>query len=204
MKHVAIALALLLPTSGRAAAAPTRDIDVAVAASDSVSDIVLNEIFTEAGAIWDPADVTFHWHRSSASEASRPDSLLLMFEPPAAQPRDSQAPLGWLTFAMGRPGHTIHLAPANAESLIHRTPTAHDRTLAEHDVLLGRALGRAFAHEAGHYLLRSKAHSAHGLMRAAWPAEEFLGADRARFAPSADEQAAARWTASAWSSGEEE
>src|SRR5262249_57346217 len=34
------------------------------------------------------------------------------------------------------------------------------------EILLGRALGRALAHEIGHFLLDTREHSTHGLMRA--------------------------------------
>ena len=44
-----------------------------------------------------------------------------------------------------------------------------------HDVeqRLGLVLGRAVAHEIGHYLLRTKSHAPHGLMRAAIDARDF-------------------------------
>src|SRR5258708_37039209 len=53
--------------------------------------------------------------------------------------------------------------------------------LAERQLLLGRAMGRALAHEMGHYLLSSKAHTATGLMRARITATEFFGNDPRRF-----------------------
>jgi hypothetical protein len=49
-------------------------------------------------------------------------------------------------------------------------------------MLLGRAMGRALAHEIGHYLLASKLHTARGLMQASHTASEFFGADRRSFA----------------------
>jgi hypothetical protein len=177
---------------------------VAVQAPASISDALLTEIFAEAGAIWASADVIFRWHRSTHADTTRPDYLFVAFEAPTAPVRDAQAALGWITFDMGRPGRTIHLAAANAEALILRTTTAHDHTVAEHNALLGRALGRALAHEAGHYLLQSKAHTTHGLMRPSWPAEEFLAVDRSRFVLGADERAAVRWVSSDWAPGEAE
>jgi hypothetical protein len=199
VRYIAIACIFLLSTSRLVLAAPTRQIDVAVAAPAGVSDALLNGIFTEAAAIWTSADVEFRWHRSLDVDTTRSDYLLVTFEPSAARRLEANAPLGWILFEKERPSHTIHLAPSNAESLIHRTPFAHDATVAEHEALLGRALGRAFAHEAGHYLLRSKTHAAHGLMRAAWPAEQVLAPDRAGFLLATDEQAAIRSTSHGWS-----
>jgi hypothetical protein len=46
---------------------------------------------------------------------------------------------------------------------------------------LARALGRAAAHELGHYLLASREHSSHGLMRARFSAAELIRDDAAAF-----------------------
>jgi hypothetical protein len=42
-------------------------------------------------------------------------------------------------------------------------------------------MGRALAHEMGHYLLESKTHTLSGLMRAHVSAAEFFGPDNRRF-----------------------
>jgi hypothetical protein len=42
------------------------------------------------------------------------------------------------------------------------------------DTLVARALGRALAHEIGHYLLGTGQHSAHGLMRASFAPQDLL------------------------------
>ncbi len=44
----------------------------------------------------------------------------------------------------------------------------------QRETLLARAMGRALAHELGHYLLTSKAHAAHGLMKAVLTAVELF------------------------------
>ena len=46
-------------------------------------------------------------------------------------------------------------------------------------MLLARAMGRALAHEMGHYLLASKEHTKNGLMQAHRTATEFFGPDNA-------------------------
>jgi hypothetical protein len=55
------------------------------------------------------------------------------------------------------------------------------------DQMQGRVLGRALAHEIGHYLLRSRNHSPAGLMRALQPASDLVAPDRRLFRLSADE-----------------
>lgn len=49
------------------------------------------------------------------------------------------------------------------------------------DQMMTRALGRVLAHEIGHYLLRSKAHQASGLMRAAFSGDDLAAWARTRF-----------------------
>jgi hypothetical protein len=47
----------------------------------------------------------------------------------------------------------------------------------EREVLTARAIGRALAHELGHYFLASKDHTKNGLMKAHRTAVEFFGPD---------------------------
>jgi len=61
---------------------------------------------------------------------------------------------------------------------------------AERETMLGRAMGRALAHEMGHYLLASKAHSVKGLMRAKRTAVEFFAIERTRFELDAEQRTA--------------
>ncbi len=49
------------------------------------------------------------------------------------------------------------------------------------DAVVGRALGRVLAHELGHYLLASRAHTVEGLMRAAFDGLELSRPGRAAF-----------------------
>lgn len=58
---------------------------------------------------------------------------------------------------------------------------------------VGRAVGRVFAHELGHYLLRSRTHAPSGLMRAVQNTAELIAAERDSFVLSA--QDAAHWEA---------
>jgi len=47
-----------------------------------------------------------------------------------------------------------------------------------HDRLFGRVLGRALAHEIGHFLLRRQGHSSKGLMRAQQQVPDLMREDR--------------------------
>jgi hypothetical protein len=57
------------------------------------------------------------------------------------------------------------------------------------DLILGRALGRALAHEIGHYLLGTGQHAAHGLLRSTFEPYELLeAAGDARYGLSASDR----------------
>src|SRR5262249_24766161 len=60
----------------------------------------------------------------------------------------------------------------------------------EQQILLGRAMGRALAHELGHYLLASKAHSARGLMQGRRTTAELFATERVRFQLEAEQRSA--------------
>jgi hypothetical protein len=60
------------------------------------------------------------------------------------------------------------------------------------DVVVGRALGRALAHEIGHYVLRSTRHSSAGLMRPIHSMAAFADPDGADFALAEDDAARLR------------
>jgi hypothetical protein len=61
------------------------------------------------------------------------------------------------------------------------------------EAVMGRVLGRALAHEIGHFLLRSRNHSALGLMRANPSVPDLIGRDRQTFFLSADEEKRLAW-----------
>jgi hypothetical protein len=146
-----------------------------------MNESLLRRIFVEAEAIWKPVGITFDWHLLASTETPRPWQLALTIENPHDRLSEWQEPLGWISFASGSPDCRIHLSQASAEELVRDTPTALDIMFSVHERLIGRALGRAFSHELGHYILKSKGHTSQGLMRATWPSEQLLSADRSGF-----------------------
>jgi hypothetical protein len=99
--------------------------------------------------------------------------------------RGEGVPIGWIVFdRFGTPTGDIHLSYANAMQLVRAVEgnaTVSRMTVLELRTRLARALGRALAHELGHYLLASKTHTQTGLMKAKRPASEFLRASRSGF-----------------------
>jgi len=167
------------------------EIKIAVSAATDVPDSLLCRIVAEAQAIWEPAGLTIAWHRADTSEPAVDHDLDVIVEKGADTNAQSEAPLGWIPFVDGVPRKCLHLSAPNAEHLMRQTPAIDDATSQAHEVLLGRALGRAFAHELGHYVFASKTHARRGLMRATWPTGAFLSPDRRNFLLSSDERAAA-------------
>ena len=99
--------------------------------------------------------------------------------------REGGLALGWIYFDESTPGHRIYVSYANVQQLMLESRGvigSQDRMpIFEREVLLSRALGRALAHELGHYFLASKAHTDRGLMKAHRTASEFFGPDERPF-----------------------
>ena len=163
-------------------------IRVAVFAPVDVTDYLVSVMCAETDAIWSPAGITFEWHRIISTDAGRTWSLDVTIDERRQDTQEREATLGWIPFTADGPQPSIHLSRSNAEELLLRRPRDEDKTIASHETLLGRALGRALSHELGHYLLRSKAHTPHGLMRAVRSSDEFFRVSRDGFEPSAEER----------------
>jgi hypothetical protein len=107
--------------------------------------------------------------------------------------RGSPEALGKIRFDDGLPEPAIAVYP-NVITALVSTVDLYGRNegawpIAMHDLIVGRALGRALAHEIGHFLLRTRLHSRTGLMRALQPIRELIAEDRRQFVLSPDEVA---------------
>jgi hypothetical protein len=99
--------------------------------------------------------------------------------------------LGSIEFVGDMPRPSIALYPNAIDALLSNQERLNggspELAIGFRDFTLGRVLGRALAHEIGHYLLRSRQHSATGLMRARWMAPDVIALDGHGFALSSDE-----------------
>ena len=165
-------------------------ISVAVVAPKGVTDSLVRRICAEVQAIWRPTGVAFECRRVTSNDAARrmPLEVTIDDRRSSVDPDDA---LGWLTFTNDDPDRVIHLSRAAAESLLRQTPGLPNTTIVSHEELLGRGLGRALAHECGHYRLRSKSHTTRGLMRAAWHSDEFFAFNRNGFELTPEQRATA-------------
>jgi hypothetical protein len=161
---------------------------LAVPPTAAVPAAVVHIAVAEAAEVWAPYDVII-----DAAGPCRPaggDGAILAIIP-VATPRSAvmrgwTGPLGAIVFAPdGAPAPAITVFLSDIERLVTR---AHVLGLSEwqwpaslREQLIGRALGRVLAHEIGHYLLRSKAHAADGLMRPQQLADDLISPSRHRF-----------------------
>jgi hypothetical protein len=109
--------------------------------------------------------------------------------------------LGSIQFNSGVPEPAIAMYPDKIAALVSTVELfgRNERTFpaAIHNLVVGRALGRALAHEIGHFLLRTRRHSPAGLMRALQPIRSLVETDRRLFVLSPDEVARLMSTQSA-------
>jgi len=181
---IAWCISLLFLAAG---ADPVVPIRVAVFASADISDPLVDRICAEAEAIWEPAGIAFEWRRIRSKDEAADWPLDVTIDDASV----AAGALGWLTFSSDGPDRSVHLSRAWAEEMLRRSRVPPNITVARHDTLVGRALGRALAHELGHYFLRTKVHGPHGLMRAKWSADESFGVSRDGFELTPEQRAAA-------------
>jgi hypothetical protein len=166
-------------------------ISVGVFAPPDVTESLVIRVFDEVKAIWGPTDIAFDWHRITSKDMAAAWQVTVTIDDERKSFAERHGALGWILFAADGPAPSIGLSRANAEALISQMPGVTGATIVGHEILMGRALGRALSHEIGHYLLKSKLHTPHGLMRANWPSDELLSNDRRGFKLTAEQRAAA-------------
>lgn len=140
----------------------------------------------EAEQVWTVRGVPLCWRDSqnACAEAASTLHVRVAEDVPSAGP-DGRRTLGWIGFSERTgPGQFIVLSLRRVADLLSRAERS-SRRLSELPGMVERlmpmALGRALAHELGHYLLARREHSRTGVMRAAFRPEDV-----------ADEQAGSR------------
>lgn len=170
---------------------------ITVLTAPQVSATLVTRVLKETDAIWRAAGFTFVWRRVTRAAAApapggdpgsyQPSGLRVVIGDDVGVPRDHRTPLGWIVFDDERsPRPEIYLSHANAGRLMEAARPVvgiiDQMPIVQREILLARAMGRALAHELGHYLLASKAHTRAGLLRASRTASELFSADVRGFA----------------------
>ena len=175
------------PAAQRPGDLPT--VTISVHSAPAISPVIIDRTLEEASAIWRPTGVTFKWQKATAVQAEadppQPTRPRVLIDDSRGTPRGASAPMGWVKFVDDEPDGDIHISHANAERFVLSVGgvggSARRMTPAERFLLLGRTLGRALAHELGHYLLKSKEHTTNGLMKGRHSIQEFIGVHRKGF-----------------------
>jgi hypothetical protein len=131
----------------------------------------------EATRLWLPEGIRVCWTGTTPCPEAPMLYVRVVPQVPAGTP-DARPALGWMGFSdRSGPGPLILLSLTWIADMVGRAERGA-RTLAELPGmvarLLPRALGRALAHELGHYLLVRREHARAGLMRAAFRPEDLV------------------------------
>lgn len=182
---LSIASALLLSSAvATESVVTTPSLVIGVTVAVDISPTLIPRVLEEAADIWRAAGFAIVWQRENGV-AVRPPALRVWIGGARGTQTSESLALGWIMFDDdGTPARDIYVSHANAEALLRslKDMSATDRMpRAEREMLLGRAMGRALAHELGHFLLASKSHTAKGLMRARRTSSEFFSRERIRF-----------------------
>ncbi len=214
---ITLAAALTLVTTVAADAAPgdTRSaprpanpalppLALTVLTTPAVSPALLSRTLAEADTIWRAAGVTLDWRLQSfaaharivpVASAARAPLRVIVDDSPGKR-SEGEVPIGWIVFdENGVPQPELHVSRGNAITLLGlmRPDSARSGSMPplEIEVLLGRAMGRALAHELGHYLFASKTHTRRGLMQGVRSATEMFAPERVRYEITEPERRAA-------------
>jgi hypothetical protein len=186
-----VAVSVIIASGGADPPHNLQPLRITVAAPASVDRGFVQDMVAEASAIWRTAGLTIvarHWPAGGDGVPST--EITVTLHDGHSESPDGSATLGWITFVgPNAPQPAIHLSRGNALELMGRTASIHDVPKAWQEFLLARALGRALAHELGHYLLKSAAHEARGLMRAERPSIDFFTPSRTGFELTGDQRA---------------
>ena len=183
-------LALISTLTCEPAAPVASSLTIAVHMTHGMSNAIAKDALREASAIWKLGGVTLDWHATSEPPGSGGRSTVnVTFDDAPGSVAGQDVPLGWVTLdAAGVPEGTIFLSRKNALRLAETIDEYRERPLKFKERLVARALGRALAHELGHYLTGSKEHTVSGLMKGRRLADEFFSTACVGFDVNGDER----------------
>jgi hypothetical protein len=144
-------------------------------------DLSLPRVADEIRAIWAPClKVVVIVGEETCSTCSDVVRVSIDDVPPAP----SSDALGWIDFENGEPTREITVSLRQMRRLL-RDARWMDRRIADTPKLwtefFARSVGRAIAHEIGHYVLRSASHHTSGLMRTGLNPNDLMQPKRDRF-----------------------
>jgi hypothetical protein len=181
---MAVVIGLAATLSARSAADPGGRqiplIDIRLTASQDLPAEVTAHLIAEAGAIWQQAGVRLRWPSASRDEAADAAlRVLVMQRVGATIPSGHTWPVGELLTDQAGTSFAVVSTGAARRVVAAAGHTRDPQALL--DRRLGVVLGRAVAHEVGHYLLATRGHARSGLMRAHVGVADFADLRRGGF-----------------------
>lgn len=182
-------------------------LQVTVDGRSMVTGLPMPAILGEVRELWKPyLDIVFRDDSDTEPACGRALRLLIVDQVNvAANPAHQPPSLGWIEFVgEEQPAQAITVSAHTARVMLKEGRWLGRRLAAWppglRQTFLTRALGRAIAHEIGHFVLRSTAHSAAGLMRPRFTVADIMDSRRAHFRLGRDERArlTARLAAPEW------
>jgi hypothetical protein len=139
--------------------------------TNELSAVSQRALINETESIWRDAHVKLRWIRDNSTDEDRP--LRIVVARRVAAVTDNRWPVAELMRFEDRSAIALASISAALRIVEERPEIPLVDLPAMRQYKLGVVLGRAVAHEIGHYLLQSNAHSPYGLMRASIDAHEF-------------------------------
>jgi len=154
---------------------PVATLEVLLTVSPDLPAAARATLLHESSVIWDRHDVRIRWLPARAA-CSADNCLRVLVIPRLHQ--TTQTPESLTVGELLRPAAGTAIAVASMTNARRMVDAARSRAFLlfppVEDVRLGLVLGRAIAHEIGHYLLNTSDHAARGLMRPRFSAHEFM------------------------------
>jgi hypothetical protein len=179
-KRIWLALGIVLGFCGtvpRAADKPSLEppalLNLRLTTSNELSGVSRRALINETESIWRDANVQLRWITGvTKPDAGRPLRILV-----TRRAVDGANSHSWPVAELLRFEDSSAIAMASISAALRIVNEHPERQLLDIPAMrqykLGVVLGRAVAHEIGHYLLDSNSHSSYGLMRASIDAREF-------------------------------
>jgi len=172
-------VSVLSPSETSATAAPRLRLLVRIDSPAATTAVRIADLMENVRTIWRAyAEIDFAAIAVDVAGSHDDELRLLITERPQRPGSAVGIVLGWIEFLNGRPQNTVTVSIAAARTLMNQGKwlgrPVDTLPAAFRQLLVTRALSRSAAHEIGHYLLRSSAHAARGLMRERMTVEEIM------------------------------
>ncbi len=148
----------------------------------------LQDAMAEAELVWQMSGLQLRWTEEKPGDSATAAPLRIIVGDTCPAGDGRTAPLAYIPFIASDPVPRIVLCYANARALLARVRTDIDVLPARiGDALVARMMGRAIAHEIGHYLL-GREHTRGGLMRARRTIDDLTNESRADYSLAEEER----------------